>query len=134
MSATVTVNVPECISEYVIREVSAATFASIANFLDDACPGEHIDATLFRAAHVISFLRTKQDRPLLTTFLSTDRDRVYKIVKETDTETLIDAIYAFADGFSRNSSLRRSITSMRNSQSSRRSTRTKKKKTESRQL
>jgi hypothetical protein len=26
---------------------------------------------------------------------------VYKIVKETDTETLIDAIYAFADGFSR---------------------------------
>jgi hypothetical protein len=101
MSATVTVNVPECISEYVIREVSAATFASIANFLDDACPGEHIDATLFRAAHVISFLRTKQDRPLLTTFLSTDRDRVYKIVKETDTETLIDAIYAFADGFSR---------------------------------
>jgi hypothetical protein len=93
--------VPECISEYVIREVSAATFASIANFLDDACPGEHIDATLFRAAHVISFLRTKQDRPLLTTFLSTDRDRVYKIVKETDTETLIDAIYAFADGFSR---------------------------------
>lgn len=101
MSTTVTINVPECISEYVIREVSAATFASIANFLDDACPGEHIDATLFRAAHVISFLRTKQDRPLLTTFLSTDRDRVYKIVKETDTETLIDAIYAFADGFSR---------------------------------
>jgi hypothetical protein len=93
--------VPECISEYVIREVSAATFASIANFLDDACPGENIDATLFRAAHVISFLRTKQDRPLLTTFLSTNQDRVYKIVKETDTETLIDAIYAFADGLSR---------------------------------
>jgi hypothetical protein len=93
--------VPECISEYVIREVSAATFASIANFLDDACPGENIDATLFRAAHVISFLRTKQDRPLLTTFLSTNQDRVYKIVKEADTETLIDAIYAFADGFSR---------------------------------